>query len=119
MISWDEVLGQPVSSSDQLFTLQFRAERSGRLSETIRLNSDNIASEIYSTSLDVMNLNLEFGTTQGEAFTLYQNTPNPFSDNTLISFYLPAPTEVTLQISDITGKAVSYTHLTLPTIYSV
>ena len=106
MISWDEVLGQPVSSSDQLFTLQFRAERSGRLSETIRLNSDNIASEIYSTSLDVMNLNLEFGTTQSEAFTLYQNTPNPFSDNTLISFYLPAPTEVTLQISDITGKVI-------------
>jgi len=106
MISWDEVLGQPVSSTDQLFTVTFKAQRSGTLSDVIRLDSDNISSEIYSSSLEAMNLNLEFGTTKTEAFTLYQNTPNPFSDQTLISFYLPAPTEVTLQVSDITGKVI-------------
>ena len=106
MISWDEVLGQPVLSTDRLFTITFKAKRSGRLSEVVSLNSENISSEIYSSSLDVMNLHLEFETTQTEAFTLHQNTPNPFSDQTLISFYLPAPTEVTLRISDITGKVI-------------
>ncbi|HSR18639.1 MAG TPA: T9SS type A sorting domain-containing protein [Ignavibacteriaceae bacterium] len=39
-----------------------------------------------------------------ERFALYQNFPNPFNPNTVISFYLPEPGNVTLKIYDITGS---------------
>jgi hypothetical protein len=39
-----------------------------------------------------------------DRFALYQNFPNPFNPNTVISFYLPEPGNVTLKIYDITGS---------------
>ncbi len=39
-------------------------------------------------------------------YHLYQNIPNPFSDGTVISFYLPQQEKVRLVIYDITGKQV-------------
>lgn len=40
-------------------------------------------------------------------FELHQNYPNPFNPTTNISFYLPKPTEIKLQIFDVTGRLVS------------
>ena len=39
-------------------------------------------------------------------FTLYQNQPNPFKDETMISFDLPESTEVNLLIHDISGRLI-------------
>ncbi len=44
--------------------------------------------------------------TAKDEYHLYQNTPNPFSDETVISFYLPQPEGVRLVIHDINGKQV-------------
>ena len=71
-------------------------------------------------------------------FSLYQNQPNPFSEQTVIGFQLEKAGFVQLEIfstagtllkeidgyyekgyNEITISAVSYTHLTLPTICSV
>ena len=35
---------------------------------------------------------------------LYQNTPNPFSGETMIGFWLPESTQATLRVMDVTGK---------------
>lgn len=51
--------------------------------------------------------NMEIGTFEVEntrRCTLYQNIPNPFSAETLISFYLSMPDYVTLQIFNIRGQ---------------
>lgn len=37
---------------------------------------------------------------------LFQNTPNPFHHTTLISYSLPAATDITLALYDITGRLV-------------
>ena len=60
---------------------------------------------------------------------LSQNYPNPFNPTTRIDYSVVSDGHVTLNVYDITGRlistlvdgyvAVSYTHLTLPTIYSV
>jgi hypothetical protein len=40
-------------------------------------------------------------------FTLYQNYPNPFNPTTQIQFSIPEPTDVSLEIYDITGRLVT------------
>lgn len=39
--------------------------------------------------------------------TLHQNYPNPFNPSTAIRYYLPEPSEVTLEIYDSSGRLVS------------
>jgi len=64
------------------------------------------------------------------SYRLAQNYPNPFNPVTTIPFDLPEASHVRIHIYGIAGRlittltdqdfqAVSYTHLTLPTIYSV
>jgi len=65
-----------------------------------------VNSEIYNEDLEISDLRLSFNQTAAEEFTLFQNTPNPFADHTLISFYLPSASEVSLSISDVTGKVI-------------
>jgi hypothetical protein len=46
----------------------------------------------------------------GQDVVLYQNQPNPFSDETLIRFSLPEANAVKLSILDISGKAIKTVH---------
>jgi hypothetical protein len=39
-------------------------------------------------------------------FSLFQNQPNPFSQETVIGFHLPEATEATLTIFDLAGQLV-------------
>jgi hypothetical protein len=43
---------------------------------------------------------------QTEVFSLFQNNPNPFRGSTLITYSLPGPSSVTLEIYDIAGRVV-------------
>lgn len=42
-----------------------------------------------------------------ESFSLHQNYPNPFNPETRINFEIAEPARVTLQIFDVTGRAVA------------
>ena len=42
---------------------------------------------------------------------MYQNTPNPFADQTTINFNLAAEGEVTILINDMAGKVVYETKI--------
>lgn len=44
--------------------------------------------------------------TKPNAYTLFQNKPNPFNGSTLIDFYLPISVDYRLSIADITGRVV-------------
>jgi hypothetical protein len=41
-----------------------------------------------------------------KSFELYQNTPNPFTQETLISFYLPTASQAPLLITNAAGRLV-------------
>ncbi len=47
---------------------------------------------------------LELGVDESASMALYQNRPNPFKSETLISFNLPEASEATLTIYDINGR---------------
>ncbi len=93
---------------EPLFVLSFAANRDGKLSEMIDVNS------VFTQAIAVRNgievaLDIEFrrATDVGEfTYELYQNKPNPFSDETLIGFSLPESMSATLTIYDMAGRMV-------------
>lgn len=41
------------------------------------------------------------------AFNLNQNFPNPFNPSTIVSFSLPEPSQVNIQVYDVMGRSVA------------
>jgi hypothetical protein len=95
------------SSDNVLFTLVFRAKKTGNLSDYLNLNSRFTAAEAYNMDGALMNVELTFNGQPGSDFELYQNMPNPFKNSTLISFNLPESGAGKFSISDISGKVVA------------
>ncbi len=111
-ISWFSGNGQAQSSNDNnIFTLRFTAKEDIKdLTELLSIVSENILSEAYDNGSEPMNITLEFTEAtiaQVETgYHLYQNTPNPFEDNTTIGFDLPSDMDAEIIISDYLGRQV-------------
>ncbi|MDO8368042.1 MAG: HYR domain-containing protein [Saprospiraceae bacterium] len=91
----------------QEFTVRFRAEKSGKLSEMLGVSGAITRAEAYG---DAGRLGVAFRfdgkTIAGVGFELYQNQPNPFVNRTFIGFFLPEAAEATLSVYDETGRVV-------------
>ncbi|MEY3050928.1 MAG: hypothetical protein RLY31_713 [Bacteroidota bacterium] len=106
--SWNSDAVKELDADEAVFSLTFKATRSGRLSNMVRVNSQYTAAEAYRANGELLNVALTFDhQTVAGGFELYQNTPNPFANVTNIGFYLPEATSATLTISDVQGKVVS------------
>lgn len=105
--SWNEQ-SSTVDAEEALFSLHFKARRSGRLSEVLSTSSRYLKAEAYEQSGALLDVAIDFGsqTLAKEPYELYQNVPNPFVDQTRISFYLPEATTATLQIVDTKGRVL-------------
>ncbi|MBK7869901.1 MAG: T9SS type A sorting domain-containing protein [Saprospiraceae bacterium] len=89
-----------------LFTLTFRAQRDGQLSEMLTLNNQKLRAEAYSDDLQIQPVALTFDQALESAQDLivYQNRPNPVANSTIIPFQLPEGSQVRLTVLDITGR---------------
>lgn len=106
-MSWNNAQASTFDRNEVLFSITFRAATNGTTSRNVSLSSDITKSEAYTTDMEVMNVHMEFRNQSSEiAFDLYQNNPNPFTENTVIGFYLPAAAEATLTLYDVTGKTL-------------
>jgi hypothetical protein len=96
------------SAEEVLFSVVLRAKADAQLSRTLDVSSRLTAAEAYDRSGEVMDVALNFGQGEiaGAGFELYQNQPNPFVDQTLISFNLPSAARTTIRISDINGRVL-------------
>ena len=102
--SWNSE--QAVAESE-LFTLEFTATQKGILSQNINLSSDITSAEAYAGgSLEILPITLSGRNNSEQDFALYQNTPNPFSDVTDLTFSLPLRTDASLTVSDVTGRTL-------------
>jgi hypothetical protein len=117
----------------QAFTLQFRATKSGKLSEMLGVSGEITRAEAYAVTnhqspitqspisqspitqspitqspITKLGIAFRFGgqTISGVGFELYQNQPNPFVNKTTIGFYLPEAAEATLSVFDGSGRMV-------------
>ena len=110
--SFDYSTGKTVNDEAILFSVNFTATSNIILSDAINLNSRYTKAEAYNSDLELMDVAIEFNSTNGIIttggdFELYQNRPNPFSSSTVISFNLPEATSATLTIYDISGRTLN------------
>ena len=111
-VSWNEVNAQRIDANGSLMTFNFKAIQSGKLSEMLSINSAITTAEIYNAQMETMDIVTTYNTNSdlvAAGFELYQNTPNPFADQTMFTFKLPQASNATLSIFDVTGKLVKVT----------
>jgi len=103
--SWN---GEAGNADEVLFSLVIRATRDALLSEVLSVSSRYTAAEAYRQTGEMMGLGFRFSGSQaaGNEVVLYQNVPNPFSDQTVIGFYLPTAGQTTLTIQDGLGRTL-------------
>ncbi len=103
--SWGQVIEENLSSDAILFTLVFEAKNNEKLSKILGINSNITAAEAYTKIEETSNIQLHFlPQNVQEDLILYQNKPNPFSQQTSIGFELPQATTATISIYTITGQ---------------
>jgi len=92
--------------SGTLFTLVIRAKADTKLSQSLSLNR-LVHPEAYDQNNENLGIALNFeGIQATEAYELRQNTPNPFSDETVIGFTLPKAMKGTLTVRDVKGALI-------------
>jgi hypothetical protein len=70
----------------------------------LKINSQLTPKEAYDKDDELMDVQLELkGATLSDLAALYQNTPNPFVEETAIGFYLPVASAATLTVRDVKG----------------
>lgn len=102
--SWNNVAAVEVASDEALFTLTFEAERDITLAEALAVSSEKTRAEAYDGAENVHQVILTKRSEGLDLFTVAQNIPNPFTDQTSIQFYTPADDVVSLEIRDLNGR---------------
>ncbi len=107
--SWFDAKSVSIEDDAVLFSLSFTANGTAQVSEILDLNSQSTRAEAYGADASVLDVNLTFnqnGNVAGGAFELYQNQPNPFKGETMISFNLPTASNATITVMDISGRVL-------------
>ena len=77
------------------------------ISDMMELDRTFMTSEIYDDAEDIYNLSLDWkdenASAKGEEVELHQNRPNPWDQETIISFELPERGEVSFSITNALG----------------
>ena len=110
VMSYNETRGISVEDEEVLFYVVVEALNDNVLSSVLTSSSTVISNEVYiGSELDVHEAVFEFTTRENtivNEFNLFQNDPNPFKEQTTISFELPKSAEATLSIYDLQGKEI-------------
>ena len=106
--SWNNTTAQQNDNNTDLFRLTFRVTTSGSLLSLLDINSDFTSSEAYRNDGSLLGVALQPNRSAAlyPTFGLQQNTPNPFTNSTLIGFGLPTAAIIELNIIDMQGQVV-------------
>ncbi len=117
-VSWVNEAAQKLPTTTAVFTLKFRANTNGRLSNALKINSMQTVAEAYAGDFSARNeafetwgVGLEFSlpSANGQTATvglplLLRNYPNPFTDKTTVEFQLPEASQVSFRLHDAYGR---------------
>ncbi len=105
--SWSRSDGTAQALDGKAFELSFRVKRAGQLSDLLHINSRLTKAEAYDERLALMDVALNFGKNNTQAvFELFQNTPNPFSAETIIGFQMGEAGRACLTLTELSGRVV-------------
>jgi hypothetical protein len=105
--SWGSVDPKTMDSDEQILRIKFVSKVDGKLSDILKLNSDITISEAYTgTNMDVVDIELVERQGQNPIFALSQNEPNPWKDQTAISYTLPEGGLAKFTVFDVTGRII-------------
>jgi len=115
-ISWYDPAGNGINAaaSEEMFTLKFVAKQNiSNLIEQIQLNNRTFVSELHKSTNNAYRFKLELNSPLNSAFTLHQNTPNPFKDYTTITIEMPKAHNAEIILHDNFGRTVRTINHTL------
>lgn len=106
--SWNAAVKTQSTSEQTLFTLTFTSKTGGRLKDYLMIGARPTIAEAYDNQGNTMPVELSFASypTLQTPFALYQNRPNPFSDITVIGFYLQEAATARLQVFSTEGRLI-------------
>ncbi len=108
--SFDDQTGITLTNNDILFTIYFEAKQSSSVLSDIDLTSKVTRAEAYNHSDEVLDINFVTRVLSADdnfdGLEVFQNEPNPFSDETTIAFYIPESQKVQLTVLDAAGKVL-------------
>ncbi len=106
-VSWNATQNQSVKAGDVLFTLVLNSDKTIDASDvTLSQSFDNEVYQDNGGDIEIQNLQLANEADVADGFALYQNKPNPFSDETTFSFSLPKSQTATITVMEMTGKVL-------------
>lgn len=112
--SWNETTPHSGSEKVKLFSIKFRAIEDTEIQNALQINNNgSTRAEAYTRTHDVLGVNLMFadagsagGSQTAQGYELYQNRPNPFSDETIIAFQMPERGTARLMVFDAGGRLI-------------
>ncbi len=103
--SWNQADGTVYHFIDGVFGLTFRAKAAGNIRNMLSIDSKFTKAESYLATSNIEGVYLKFTDEKSPSeFQLFQNTPNPFKDATIIAFNLPKATHAKITMTDISGR---------------
>jgi hypothetical protein len=106
---FDAALTMSMASTEavtgELFTLTLTATQAGKVSELLGMNSSITKAEAY-VGKNLEQVDLQLAGAQDAGYSLGQNEPNPFKEQTRISYTLPEAAKVQMTLYDVTGKVL-------------
>ena len=108
-VSYHDAAAMKVGKGDEVFTLIFRVDRGGKMSDKLVVSGSVTPNEAYVDGLEMREINVVMGRgteTVVAENAMYQNEPNPFKDQTTIKIDLVEAGEMTMTIKDVTGKVI-------------
>ena len=106
-VSWHAADLKEYVSGETLFSVDFLSKTSGVKYDAISINSSITKAEAY-VGEEVLDVNLISGASEKDitGFELYQNSPNPFTNNTQIKFGIPQAGDVSFTVHSLTGQVM-------------
>ncbi len=106
--SWNATEKTEATGEQTLFTLTFSSKVAGSLQDYLEVKNRPTLAEAYDNQGNIKNIQLSFSSSLNlqSPFALYQNRPNPFSEGTIIGFYMQEAATARLQVYSTEGRLI-------------